>query len=52
MKLNEHASTAWDFVPAGASYWECFNVMVFVLLLYMLMLAIKNSFNNTTKGES
>jgi len=52
MKLNEHASTAWDFVPAGASYWECFNVMVFVLLLYMLILAIKNSFNSTTKGES
>ena len=51
MKLNDHASRAWDFVPAGASYWECFNVMVFVLFLYMLKLAIQNSFN-TKKGEN
>jgi hypothetical protein len=51
MRFNHHASQAWDFVPAGAGYWDCFNVMVFVWLLYMLKLTIKNSFNNT-KGES
>ena len=51
MRLNHHANQAWDFVPAGAGYWDCFNVMVFVWLIYMLKLAIQNSFNNT-KGEN
>ena len=51
MRLNHHASKAWEFVPSGAAYWDCFSVMVFVWLLYMLKLAIQNSFNNT-KGES
>ena len=51
MRLNHHANQAWDFVPSGAGYWDCFNVMVFVWLIYMLKLAIQNSFNNT-KGES
>ena len=51
MRLNYHANQAWDFVPAGAGYWDCFNVMVFVWLIYMLKLAIQNSFNNT-KGEN
>ena len=51
MRLNHHANQAWDFVPAGAGYWDCFNVMVFVWLLYMLKLAIYNSFDNT-KGEN
>ena len=51
MKLNDYANTAWDFVPAGASYWECFNVMVFVWLLYMLKLAIQHSFAYPKKGD-
>ena len=51
MKLNDYANTAWDFVPAGASYWECFNVMVFVWLLYMLKLAIQHSFASPKKGD-
>ena len=51
MRLNHHANQAWDFVPAGAGYWDCFNVMVFVWLIYMLKLAIQISFNNA-KGEN
>jgi predicted PurR-regulated permease PerM len=51
MKLNDYANRAWDFVPDGASYWECFNVMVFVWLFYMLKLAILHSFASPKKGD-
>tara|TARA_R100000742_G_C4197416_1_gene27572 strand:- start:152 stop:475 length:324 start_codon:yes stop_codon:yes gene_type:complete len=46
MMLNDHANRAWDFVPEGAGYWDCFNVMVFIWLLYILKLAITNNFND------
>jgi len=50
MKLNDYANRAWDFVPDGAGYWECFNIMVFVWLLYILKLTIQKSFNEV-KGS-
>ena len=51
MKLNHHANEAWDFVPVGAGYWDCFAVMMFVWLLYILKLAIVNNFNNDTGAK-
>lgn len=53
MRLNHHANEAWDFVPVGAGYWDCFAVMMFVWLLYMMKVGIQTSMKNaSSKGDA